>query len=91
MNCAPPTFQMRTSVHQVFMAVTPTLAVATSSALISASATKGSMEMGALVLVGKECVFTALSGQRRSSTASASAACWCQQNLGTKHSSDTSA
>lgn len=52
MNCAPPTFQMRTSVHQVFMAATPTLAVATSSALISASATKGSMEMGALVLVG---------------------------------------
>lgn len=91
MNCAPPAFQMRTSVHQVFTAVTPTLAVATSLALISASATKGSMEMGALVLVGKGFVFTALSGLRWSSTASVSAACWCQQNLGTQHSSDTSA
>lgn len=91
MNCAPPTFQMRMSVHQVFMAVTPTLAAATSSALIFASVTKGSMEMGALVLVGNRCVFTALSGLRRSSTASVSAACWCQQNLGTQHSLDTSA
>lgn len=49
-------FQMRMSVRQVVTGVTPTLVVATLSALISASATRASMEMDTLVLVGKRCV-----------------------------------
>lgn len=49
---------MRTSVRQVVTGVTPTLAVATSLAPISANATKASMEMDTLVLVGKGCVFS---------------------------------
>lgn len=49
---------MRMSVHQADTGVTPTLAVATSLAHISASATRASMEMDTLVLVGKqECVY----------------------------------
>lgn len=39
---------------QVVTGVTPTLVVATSLALISASATRASMEMDTLVLVGKQ-------------------------------------
>lgn len=42
--------------RQVVMGVTTTLAVATLSALISANATRASMEMDTLVLVGKQCV-----------------------------------
>lgn len=54
---------MRMSAHQVVTGVTPTLAVATSSALTSASATKDSTEMDVLVLVGKGCVISTLAGQ----------------------------
>lgn len=42
--------------RQVVTGVTSTLAVVTSLALISASATRASMEMDTLVLVGKQCV-----------------------------------
>lgn len=51
-------FKMRMNVRQVVTGVTPTLAVATLLALISANATKASMEMDTLVLVGKDCVFS---------------------------------
>lgn len=51
---------MRMNVHQVVTGVTPTLVVATSLALISANATRASMEMDTLVLVGKQCVFSTL-------------------------------
>lgn len=43
--------------HQAVTGVTPTLAVATSLAHISASATRASMEMDTLVLVGKQDVY----------------------------------
>lgn len=42
--------------RQAFIGVTPTLVVATSLALISASATRASTEMDTLVLVGKQYV-----------------------------------
>lgn len=44
------TVKMRMSVHQVATGVTPTLVAATSLALISANATRASMEMDTLVL-----------------------------------------
>lgn len=47
-------FQTRMNAPQVLTGVTPTLAVATLSAHTSASATKASTEMDALVSVGKE-------------------------------------
>lgn len=42
--------------RQAFIGVTPTLVVATSLALISASAIRASTEMDTLVLVGKQYV-----------------------------------
>lgn len=54
-------FQTRTSATQVLMGVTPMLAAATSSAHTSASATKASTEMDALVLVGKGFVCSSIS------------------------------
>lgn len=44
---------MRTSVHQAFTGVTPTLDVATLSVRTSASVTRALMETGMLALVGK--------------------------------------
>lgn len=70
---------MRTSVHQVVMAVTPMPGVATSLARISASATRASMEMDTLVLVGKQCVYVCVNN-----------AYMCQQHSSTQYFPDTS-
>lgn len=76
------------SARQVVTGVTPALAVATSSALTSASATKDSTEMDILVLVGKGCVISTLAGQAEGLTGRGTCAITrlFQQHLGTQHS-----
>lgn len=78
--------------RQAATGVIPTLAVATLLALISANATKASMEMDTLVLVGKDCVFFHMCFSAAVLTASDTcvSTCLCQQNLSTQHSPDIS-